>query len=64
MTKPSFTNNGSFFPLALLWYSFFASSSVAVSTPLKGILFALRMVSTREVAVIMWEEPAVKEVKR
>ena len=30
----------------------------------KGILFALRIVSRREVAVMMWEEPAVREVKR
>lgn len=64
MTKPSLTSRGSFFPLALLPYSFRASSSVAVSTPLKGILFALRIVSMREVAVMMCEEPAVREVKR
>lgn len=30
----------------------------------KGILFALRIVSRREVAVKMWEEPEVSEVKR
>lgn len=39
-----------------------AFSSVATSIARKGILFAFRMVSSREVAVIMWEEPAVREV--
>jgi hypothetical protein len=28
----------------------------------KGSLLALRMVSTRAVAVTMWEDPAVREV--
>lgn len=40
------------------------NSCVAVSRPMKGILFALRIVSMRDVAVTIWEEPAVKEVKR
>jgi len=39
-----------------------ALSSVAQSTALKGILLAFRIVSIREVAVMMWEDPAVKEV--
>jgi hypothetical protein len=39
-----------------------AFSSVAVSMARKGILLALRMVSSREVAVMMWEEPAVRDV--
>ena len=30
----------------------------------KGILFALRIVSIRDVAVMMCEDPAVREVKR
>lgn len=63
-TYPSLTISGSFFPLALRWNSFFASSSVAVSLYVNGILFAFRMVSMRDVAVIMCEDPAVKDVKR
>jgi hypothetical protein len=63
-TYPSLTNNGSFFPLALRPYNLRASSSVAVSTPLKGMRFALRIVSMRDVAVMMCDEPAVSEVKR
>ena len=51
-------------PAARLWNSFLPNSCVAVSKPMKGILFAFRMVSMREVAVMMWEEPAVKEVNR
>ena len=39
-----------------------AFSSVAQSRARKGILLALRMVSSREVAVMIWEEPAVREV--
>jgi len=31
---------------------------------IKGILLALRIVSTRDVAVMMCEEPEVKDVKR
>ena len=38
--------------------------SVARSMAWKGSLLALRMVSRREVAVTMCEEPAVREVKR
>lgn len=40
-----------------------ALASVAMSTALKGTRLARRMVSRREVAVTMWEEPAVSEVK-
>jgi len=34
-----------------------------MSTALNGTLFALRMVSSREVAVTMCDEPAVRDVK-
>jgi len=64
ITKPSLTSKGSFFPFPLLMYSFFAVSSVAVSTHLKGSPLALRIVSIREVAVTICEDPAVSEVKR
>jgi hypothetical protein len=40
-----------------------AFSSVAMSTALKGTRLARRIVSRRDVAVTMWEEPAVREVK-
>ena len=40
-----------------------ALSSVAMSTALNGTLLARRMVSSREVAVTMCDEPAVREVK-
>ncbi|KAL2165260.1 hypothetical protein VTH06DRAFT_557 [Thermothelomyces fergusii] len=39
-----------------------AFSSVARSTALKGMRLARRMVSRRDVAVTMWEEPAVSDV--
>lgn len=64
ITYPSLTISGSFFPLALRWNSFFASSSVAVSLYLNGILLAFKIVSIREVAVTICEDPAVNDVKR
>lgn len=64
ITNPSFTSRGSFFPRALRWNSFRAPSSVAVSIYVKGSRLAFRIVSTREVAVTMCEDPAVREVKR
>jgi hypothetical protein len=39
-----------------------AFSSVAQSIARKGLLLALRIVSSREVAVMIWEDPAVREV--
>ncbi len=59
---PYFTNPGSFLPLDLRPHSMRAFSSVAQSTARKGILFALRMVSNLDVAVMMCEDPAVSEV--
>ncbi len=41
-----------------------AFSSVAQSRARKGILLALRIVSSLEVAVMIWDDPAVKEVYR
>jgi hypothetical protein len=67
-TNPSCTRPGSFlarpdssFP-DLRPHSMRAFSSVATSSALKGMRFALRIVSSREVAVTMWDEPAVREV--
>lgn len=40
-----------------------ARGSTAMSRALKGTRFARRIVSRREVAVTMWAEPAVREVK-
>jgi hypothetical protein len=37
--------------------------SVAISRALKGMRLARRMVSRRDVAVTMCEDPAVREVK-
>ena len=59
---PNLTKPGSFLPFDLLPQSMRAFSSVATSRALKGILLALRMVSRRDVAVMMCEEPAVREV--
>lgn len=50
---PYFTSPGSFLPFDLLPHSIRAFSSVAQSSARKGILFALRMVSSREVAVMI-----------
>jgi hypothetical protein len=68
-TRPSWTRAGSFLtrPLSSLParrpHSMRAFWSTARSTALKGTRLARRMVSRREVAVTMWEEPAVREVK-
>jgi len=43
-------------------HSIRAFSSVAISSALNGILLALRMVSIREVAVTIWDDPDVREV--
>jgi len=67
-TMPICTKPGSFLgrPVssfnARLPHSMRAFSSVATSRALNGILFALRMVSRREVAVTMWDEPEVRDV--
>lgn len=67
-TRPSCTRAGSFLtrPLAsfpaLRPHSIRALSSVARSRALKGTRLARRMVSRREVAVTMCEEPAVRDV--
>jgi hypothetical protein len=63
-TNPSFTKNGSFFPFPRLWNNFFAVSFVAVSIKEYGIRLAFNMVSTREVALMRWEEPDVREVNK
>jgi len=47
---------------ALRPHSMRAFSSVAISIALKGILLALRMVSMREVAVTIWDDPDVRDV--
>ena len=59
---PYRTNPGSLRPLLRLPQSMRAFSSVATSMARKAILFALRIVSSREVAVMICEEPAVREV--
>ena len=41
-----------------------AFSSVAISSALNGILFAFKIVSIRDVAVTMWDDPEVREVYR
>lgn len=67
-TRPSWTRPGIFLwrPEASLParrpQSMRAFSSTAMSIALKGTRLARRMVSRREVAVTMWEEPAVREV--
>ena len=61
-TVPYFTNPGNFLPFDRRPQSFLAASSVATSIARKGILFAFRIVSKREVAVMIWEDPAVSEV--
>ena len=61
-TMPILTNPGSFRFPALRPHSIRAFSSVATSRALNGILLALRIVSSRDVAVMMCEEPAVREV--
>lgn len=61
-TLPYLTRPGSFLPLDRRPQSMRAFSSVATSIARNGILFAFRMVSSREVAVMIWEEPAVREV--
>lgn len=62
MTWPNLTSPGSFLPLDRLLHSVRAFSSVAQSRARNGILFAFSMVSRREVAVMMWEDPAVRDV--
>ncbi len=64
ITKPSLTSKGSFFPRPLRPNSFRADSLLAVSMYENGMRAFLRMVSMRDVAVIMCEEPAVRDVKR
>lgn len=64
ITKPSLTRAGNFLPRDRRPQRRFADSFVAVSIAIKGILLALRIVSTRDVAVMMCEEPEVKDVKR
>lgn len=67
-TMPSCTSPGSLLTLpeasfpARRPHSMRAFSSVAMSTALKGTLFARRMVSRRDVAVTMCMDPAVSEV--
>lgn len=61
-TSLNLTRPGIFFPLDRLCQIRRAFSFVAMSTALKGILFAFRIVSIRDVAVMMWDEPAVREV--
>lgn len=63
-TNPSFTSPGILRLPARLCHSLLAFSSVAVSIAWNGILFAFKMVSRREVAVMICELPAVKEVYR
>jgi hypothetical protein len=70
ITKPICTSPGIFltrpdssFP-DLRPQSIRAFSSVAISSPLKGIRFAFKIVSSLEVAVTMCDEPDVKEVYR
>lgn len=59
---PNLTKPGSFLPFDFLPHIMRAFSSVAQSSARKGILLAFRMVSRREVAVMIWDEPAVREV--
>ena len=59
---PILTRPGNFLFPALRPHSMRAFSSVATSRAWKGTRFAFRIVSRREVAVMMWEEPAVKDV--
>lgn len=61
-TTPIFTRPGSFLLPALRPHSIRAFSSVATSRARKGILLALSIVSRRDVAVMMCDEPAVSEV--
>jgi len=62
MTSLNLTKPGIFLPLLRLCHSMRALSSVAQSTALKGILLALSIVSILDVAVMMCEDPAVREV--
>lgn len=59
---PILTSPGNFLFPALRPHSIRAFSSVATSRALNWILFAFSMVSIRDVAVMIWEEPAVREV--
>lgn len=59
---PYLTRPGSFLPFDRRPHSMRAFSSVATSIARNGILFAFRMVSSLDVAVRIWEEPAVREV--
>ena len=61
---PYLTKPGSFLPLDRLPHSILAFSSVATSRALNGILLAFNIVSRRDVAVVMCDEPAVSEVYR
>lgn len=62
MIFPNLTKPGSFLPFDLRPHMARAFSSVAQSTARNGILLAFRIVSIREVAVMMWEDPAVRDV--
>jgi hypothetical protein len=68
ITKPICTSPGIFLALpdssfpALRPHSMRAFSSVAMSSALKGIRFAFKMVSIREVAVTMCDDPDVSDV--
>ena len=68
--RPICTSPGIFLTLpdssfpALRPHSMRAFSSVAISSALNGILFAFKIVSIRDVAVTMWDDPEVREVYR
>ena len=64
MTNPALTNAGRRLPLERRPHSLRALSSVAVSMYEKGMRLARRMVSMRDVAVTMCDEPAVSDVNR
>lgn len=59
---PILTKPGNFLFPALRPHSMRAFSSVATSRAWNGMRFAFKIVSRREVAVVMCEEPAVREV--
>ena len=62
MTKPILISPGSFLFPARLPHSMRAFSSVATSRAWNEILLALRIVSKRDVAVMICEDPAVRDV--
>ena len=61
-TIPILTSPGNFLFPALRPHNIRAFSSVATSRAWNWIRLAFRIVSRREVAVMIWEEPAVSEV--